>query len=174
MRRRWWILIAVAAAAGAVLTALVVAPRPAPEAGNVVALFDAPPQSDAPAYPEGTDLGLLPETVRFAGRADGRTYWIGRDALSQVCFAVTIEHTELGGASCGSTGALRERGLMFSVTGSGESFVAHLVPDDVAADAAPAPWEVVGDNVLVADPRDLGAAPLTLPREGWGDITLRR
>jgi hypothetical protein len=174
MRTRWWVLVALAIA-GAIVIAVVAAATFRPSAaGDVVAALDAPPGPDDPSFPDGVDLGLEPGTARFAGAADGRQFWIGRDAEGQVCLAVIIERAEFGGGTCGSVAILRGNGLTIGLDGFRESLVAHLVPDDVDVDAAPAPWRVVGENILVAERAGLdGDGTLDLPREGGGSITLR-
>jgi hypothetical protein len=174
LRTRWWILVASGLVGAALIFAIASVSLRPPAAGEVVAAFDAPSEPGDPAYPHGVDLGLDAETARYAGAADGRRFWIGRDGTGRVCLAVIIERAELGGATCGSVTILRDRGLTIGLDGSRQSLVAHLVPDDVDVDAAPAPWRVVGDNVLVAERADLdGDGTLVLPREGHGSIRLQ-
>lgn len=63
---------------------------------------------------------------------------------------------------------------MIGVEGFGDSIVAHLVPDDVDIDAAPEPWTIVGENVLVADADELAdGETLILPRQNRPDLVLR-
>jgi len=177
MRKRWWVITAlgfVVTMTAAVVAGLAFATPPAePTAGEVVAAYDAPRGPDDPAYPRDLDLGIVPSTARFAGEEDGRRFWLGRDADSRPCLVVVIGDSELAGAACANPGILRERGMTISVSGPGASVLAVLVSDDVDLDAVPAPWTVLGDNLLVADPSAVGGGTgLTLPRDTGPDITV--
>ena len=81
-RAGWWL------AAGFALVALVVvglllafAPQARPSsAGDVVAAVDAPLHDDDPDFPSAVTMGLDPSSIRYVGEADGRAFWLARDA----------------------------------------------------------------------------------------------
>ena len=95
MRTRWWVLVAFGLVGAIVIVVVASASLRPPAAGDVVAAFDAPSEPGDPSYPDDVDLGLVPGTVRFAGAADGRRFWIGSDGEGQVCLAVIIESAAL-------------------------------------------------------------------------------
>jgi hypothetical protein len=174
MRKTWWLVGGMVVVAVVVAVLIAIAPRPPDSAGEVVAAYDAAPRTGDPEYPSAADLGFDPASLRFAGEADGRSFWLARDDQAQACIVVFIEASELGGGSCASVAILRDRGLTLGVEGFGDSIVAHLVADDVDVDAAPAMWTIIGDNILVAEGADLeGIETLELPRQGGPDIVLR-
>lgn len=176
MKRAWWLVAGFALVVLVVGLLLALAPQAQPgSAGDVVAAFDAPLDDDDPEFPSAATMDLDPTAIRYVGTADGRAFWLARDADAQVCFVVAVESSKLSGGSCARLTVLQESGLMLGVEGFGDSIVAHLVPDDVDIDAAPAPWTIVGENILVADADDLAAGEtLRLPRQNRPDMVLRQ
>lgn len=175
MKKAWWLVAGFAVVAIVVGLLLAFVPQAqSSSAGEVVAAYDAPLHGDDPDFPAATTMRLDPASVRYVGEADGRAFWIARDADAQFCFVVAIETSELSGGSCARLEVLQESGLMIGVEGFGDSIVAHLVPDDVDIDAAPEPWTIVGENVLVADADELAdGETLILPRQNRPDLVLR-
>lgn len=99
------------------------------------------------------EFGLQEDTSVYQGSSETSQYWSAFNRAGELCLVSVPLGTEVSGYSCSNAETFAKIALSLqSSTEGGSTSRAFFVPDGYSRAAAESGYEVIGENLLIADP----------------------